>query len=122
MDIILELILKPILYILGSVLSGIAIFAVNAYLIPYLKQRLGDDKYNMLVTYIKMCMSAAEEKFPNLDGEQKAEWVIEQIQMQYPGLQNEYIQTLLDGLMQPLSIEGVVNHHYNYELGDKAGL
>lgn len=122
MDIILELILKPILYILGSVLSGIAIFAVNAYLIPYLKQRLGDDKYNMLVTYIKMCMSAAEEKFPNLDGEQKAEWVIEQIQMQYPGLQNEYIQTLIDGLMQPLSIEGVVNHHYNYELGDKAGL
>ena len=79
MDIILELILKPILYILGSVLSGIAIFAVNAYLIPYLKQRLGDDKYNMLVTYIKMCMSAAEEKFPNLDGEQKAEWVIDRI-------------------------------------------
>lgn len=122
MDIILELIFKPILYILGSVLSGFAIFAVNAYLIPFLKQKLGDDKYNMLVTYIKMCMSAAEEKFPTWDGEQKAEWVIEQIQAQYPSLQNEYIQTLIDGLMQPLSIEGVVNHHYNYELGDKAGL
>ncbi len=122
MDAVMEYILKPILYILGSVLSGFAIFAVNAYLIPWMKQKLGDDKYNMLVTYIKMCMSAAEEKFPTLDGDKKAEWVIEQIQAQYPGLQNEYIQTLIDGLMQPLSIEGVVNHHYQYEIGDKAGL
>ena len=123
MDMILELILKPILYILGSVLSGLAIFAVNAYLIPFLKQKIGDEKYDLLVKYIRMCMSAAEEKFPTWDGELKAGWVIAQIQAQYPELQNEYIQTLIDGLMQPLSNEGVVNHHYDYEnLGDKAGL
>ena len=121
MDAVMELILKPILYILGSVLSGLAIFAVNAYLIPFLKQRLGDDKYNMLVAYIKMCMSAAEEKFPTWDGDLKSKWVIEQIQQQYPGLQNDYVQTLIDGLMQPLSIEGVVNHHYDVD-GDRAGL
>ncbi len=44
MELFMELILKPVLYLLGSVLSGLAIFAVNAYLIPYLKQKLGDDK------------------------------------------------------------------------------
>ena len=119
MDMVLELILKPILYVLGSVLSGIAIFAVNAYLIPFLKEKLGEEKYNMLVAYVRMCMSAAEEKFPTWDGDLKSEWVIEQIKAQYPALDNEYIQTLIDGLMQPLSVDGIINHHYID--GDRAG-
>jgi hypothetical protein len=111
MEIFMELFLKPVLYLLGSVLSGLAIFAVNAYLIPYLKQKLGDDKYNMLLSYIRMCMSAAEERYPDWDGGMKSEWVIEQIKAKYPSLDNEYVQTLIDGLMQPLSIDGVINHH-----------
>lgn len=121
MDIVMELVLKPILYILGSVLSGLAIFAVNVYLIPWMKEKLGEEQYNMLVAYIKMCMSAAEEKFPTWDGDKKSEWVIEQIKQQYPKLNNEYVQTLIDGLMQPLSVDGIINHHYDID-GDRAGL
>lgn len=109
MEIILDVFLKPLLYVLGYALSTLAIYAFGAYVIPFLKTKLGEEKYNALVSYTRMYMAAVEERFPELDGERKSEWVINQIKQQYPALNNDYLQTIIDGLMQPLSVDGIIN-------------
>lgn len=77
---------------------------LTAYVIPWLKSKIGEDKYQKLIEFVKICVRAAEQLFPDGDGTIKKSYV--------RGLVSNYAQSLAIGLNEAeidAIIEGIVN-------------
>lgn len=102
--------LKDGLYVLAIVVGALIVYLAARYVAPILREKLGDTRYNALVTRIKNLMCAAEQKFSEASsGLTKSEFVIKLIREKFPKLDESYIQTIIDGLMAPMEAEGLVN-------------
>lgn len=107
---VLQSILRYCIYALVALFVLFLIYLGKRYLLPILKEKLGDTRFNSLMSYIRWLMCAAEEKFTAAcSGKSKSEFVISLVKKKYPDLDEEYIQTAIDGLMAPLTAEGLVN-------------
>ena len=49
---------------------------VSTFLIPYLRQRLGDEKREKLLFWVKTAVRAAEQIYGSKTGQQKKEYVV----------------------------------------------
>ena len=107
---LLQSVLRYCIYLFVFVLAALLIYAVKRYLVPFLREKLGDTRFEALTKYVRLLMCAAEEKFTETAaGLSKSDYVISLVKKKFPGIDDSYIQTIIDGLMRPLTAEGCVN-------------
>ena len=58
----------------------VVIVLISAYVIPWLKGKIGEDKYNQIVAFAETCVRSAEKIFPSAQSMQKKEYVVEMVQ------------------------------------------
>lgn len=114
----MDMLLGYIAYAAGIAIAAIVIWVLRSYVIPWFKVkleaakvRLGDDQYEALRNRLIDLMSAAEEKFREDEkaGTAKKEWVIDELVKMFPSVPKDIIGNLIDGLMLPLTKEGLLN-------------
>ena len=53
----------------------VILLLISAYVIPWLKNKIGEDKYNQIIAYCEKCVRAAEQIFTEEEREQKKQYV-----------------------------------------------
>ena len=87
------------------------VFVINQYVIPWLKVKIGNDKYDELVKKIKDLMTVAEQHFGQKTGESKKQWVIDELKRAGLKFDEELVGNLIDGFTAVLTSEGVINQN-----------
>ena len=95
----------------GIALGAVLIFVVKQYLIPWLKVKIGNDKYDELVKKIKDFMIVAEQHFGEKTGASKKQWVIDELKNAGLNFNEEMAGNLIDGFTSVLTAEGVINQN-----------
>jgi hypothetical protein len=104
----------------------ILLIIITVYLIPFIKSKIGSDKYDLLISYISCAVRCAEQIYDNDENDKKKQYVMDfvmdiinnklHIDMEYDtlntlveGIVNEIKHCTSDGaLMQEVSmLEGV---------------
>lgn len=58
-------------------LAILLVFAIiSAFVVPVLKQKLGQDKLNKILTYVEIAVTAADQLFNTDQGQEKKEYVL----------------------------------------------
>lgn len=60
-------------------LVTILLALVSAYVIPWIKNRVGEDKYNLLVNFAETVVRSAEKIFTPEQWEQKKEYAVDMV-------------------------------------------
>ena len=107
MDMLMEYLMKAI----GVALGAVLIFVIKQYLIPWLKIKIGNDKYDELVKKIKDLMVVAEQHFGEKTGMSKKQWVIDELKNAGLEFDEEMVSNLIDGFPSVLTAEGVINQN-----------
>lgn len=110
----MEEVLKIVLYLLGGLLTALVVFTITTYVIPWIKVKIGENRFDMILNQVQSFMGAAEEHSDSMNGEEKSKWVIDRILEIFPKLNRDYIQALIDGSMRVLEQEGIVNYQPKY--------
>lgn len=77
---------------------------ITAYVVPWLKQKIGDDKYNKFVDFVDKCVRAADQYYESDQWVEKKAYVV--------GIAQGYAEKLAIGLDEneiDAIIEGLVN-------------
>lgn len=107
---LLQSILKDCIYIVAFAVGALLLYLVFRYIAPFLKEKLGETRYNALVSRVKGLMCAAERNITGVAaGLSRSQYVIKLVKEKFPTLDDAYIQTIIDGLMAPMENEGLVN-------------
>jgi len=107
---VLQSIFRYCIYVLAFVVVALIAYLVKRYVIPFLREKLGEERFDALTKYVRLLMCTAEQKFQKAaSGLSKSEYVISLVKKKFPDLDESYIQTVIDGLMRPLTAEGCVN-------------
>lgn len=77
---------------------------LTAYIIPWFKNKVGENKYDKLVEFTKICVRAAEQLFSDAENELKKSYVRSQIIIYADQLAIGLNESQLDAI-----IEGIVN-------------
>lgn len=106
----MERVLAIVLYGVGFIVVSLAGYAIVEYVIPWLKNILGDSTFTRVLTQVQLFMTAAEQSFGKHTGKEKADWVIEQVVKMFPKLNREYVKSLIEGSMKALTDDGLINY------------
>ena len=63
-----------------KVLIELVCLCITAILIPYLKQRYGDNKVTEALKWVKIAVAAAEQIYTAADGDKKKQWVLDYLE------------------------------------------
>ena len=86
-------------------LLGIAAFVVSAYVIPWLKTRIGADKMAILEQFVEACVRAAEQIYKAEDWQIKKKYVTTMVSEKAQELGLSLNEAQINAI-----IEGVVNY------------
>ncbi len=107
MDMLMEYLMNTI----GIAIGVVLLFVVKQYLIPWLKVKIGNDKYDELVKKIKDLMVVAEQRYGPKTGADKKVWVIGELKKLGLNFNEEMVGNLIDGFTRVLTAEGVINEN-----------
>ena len=105
----MDMLMEYLMNIVGTVLGVVLLFVVKQYLIPWLKVKIGNEKYDELVKKIKDLMSVAEQHYGSNTGAEKKAWVISEINKLGLNFNEEMVGNLIDGFTNVLTAEGIIN-------------
>lgn len=88
--------------IIKAVLAILSVF-ITTVLVPYIKERIGNDKYNKLVEYTKYAVRCAEQLYTPEEWEKKKQYVSQYITEKANdmgiGLNEQDIDLLIEGVV-----------------------
>lgn len=93
---------EMITVIIKAVLAILSVF-ITTVLVPYIKERIGNDKYNKLVEYTKYAVRCAEQVYTPEEWEKKKQYVSQYITEKANdmgiGLNEQDIDLLIEGVV-----------------------
>lgn len=93
---------EMITVIVKAVLAILSVF-ITTVLVPYIKERIGNDKYNKLVEYTKYAVRCAEQLYTPEEWEKKKQYVSQYITEKANdmgiGLNEQDIDLLIEGVV-----------------------
>ena len=93
---------EMITVIVKAVLAILSVF-ITTVLVPYIKERIGNDKYNKLVEYTKYAVRCAEQIYTPEEWEKKKQYVSQYITEKANdmgiGLNEQDIDLLIEGVV-----------------------
>lgn len=96
-------------YALGIVLTAGTLYIGKQYLIPWLKAKLGNEQYDLLIKNLKDLIVVAEQHFGPKTGAEKKAWVIEELKKTGIEFDENFVSNLIDGMVFVLQVDGLVN-------------
>lgn len=105
----MEMMMQMIAYALGVVLAAGTLYVGHQYLIPWLKAKLGNEQYDLLIKNLKDLMVVAEQHFGPQTGVEKKAWVIEELKKTGIDFNEKFVSNLIDGMVFVLQVDGLVN-------------
>jgi hypothetical protein len=90
----------------------ICFIIITTYLIPYIKNKIGDNNYNKLLKYIAIAVRCAEQIFEDTEAERKKEYVMEQVQSFINtklkiDITYDELNTLVEGIVNEVKYGGI---------------
>lgn len=93
---------EMITVIVKAVLAILSVF-ITTVLVPYIKERIGNDKYNKLVEYTKYAVRCAEQIYTPEEWEKKkryvSQYITEKANDMGIGLNEQDIDLLIEGVV-----------------------
>lgn len=87
-----------------TLLFGLA----GAYLIPWLKEKLGAEKLSAIAYWVGIFVSAAEQMFTDVkSGAEKLKWVEEQLAARGYSLDTDAVRALIEASVRDLKLEAI---------------
>ena len=105
----MEMMMQFFAYALGIVLAAGALYIGKQYLIPWLKAKLGNEQYDLLIKNLKDLIVVAEQHFGPKTGPEKKAWVIEELKKTGIEFDENFVSNLIDGMVFVLQVDGLVN-------------
>lgn len=105
----MEMLLEYLMKALGIALAACLIFVIEKYIKPWLKIKIGNEEYDRLVEHIKHQMTVAEQQFGPKTGEEKKQFVIDELKKMGLEFDEKMVSNLVDGFTSVLTAEGVIN-------------
>lgn len=82
---------------------------IRKYVVPYIKEKSGADVLRSLKDTISTFMVSAERVFGHGHGSDKKQYVIDLAKEIFQGVDEKYISAFVEGLMTPLTNNGLIN-------------
>ena len=105
----IEMMMQFFAYALGIVLTSSVLYIGKQYLIPWLKAKLGNEQYDLLIKNLKDLIVIAEQHFGPKTGAEKKSWVIEELKKTGIAFDENFVSNLIDGMVFVLQVDGLVN-------------
>ena len=84
----------------------VVIVLISAYVIPWLKGKIGEDKYNQIVAFAETCVRSAEKIYTPEEYAQKKRYVVEMVQKKAEEvgitITTEEINAIIEGAVQAI--------------------
>ena len=93
-----------------ELIIGIASIVVTAVLIPLLREKSKQIKTESLNYWLRVLMAAAETYFSDGEGKKKKEWVIDQLQQMFKGIDVATLENALEAMFRQLVVDGILNN------------
>lgn len=82
----------------------VVIVLISAYAVPWLKGKIGEDKYNQIVAFAETCVRSAEKIYTPEEWAQKKRYAVEMVQKKAEELgitiTAEEINAIIEGAVQ----------------------
>lgn len=105
----MEMMMQLFAYALGIVLAAGMLFVGKQYLIPFLKVKIGNERYDELVKKIHDLMIIAEQHYGPKTGAQKKQFVIDELKKMGVKFDEAFVSNMIDGFMVVLENQNLVN-------------
>lgn len=100
----------PIFQAFIALLSAV----ITGLLIPWIRSKAKEAKLDNLNLYLKVLMSAAETYFGSQMGQEKKQWVIDELIRNGIHFDAETVQDALEAMWRELTAEGILNTEEHY--------
>ncbi len=112
-------IIKLVVYL---ILVGV-VLVVSGFVLPYIKQSIGAEKYNLIISYVEQAVNCAEQIFGgNGTGEQKKQYVIHMMQMILDKvgykLTEEELNMIIESAVKAMNDAKVINEKLEVKVGE----
>jgi hypothetical protein len=77
--------------------------AITAFIIPWLKKKIGDQKFNTALKWAEVLVKASEQMFGSGEGESKKQYVTEQLSAKFKWLTEAQIEQILESCTYEVS-------------------
>lgn len=61
---------------ISTLIVKLVFVCLSAFVIPYIENKLGENKFNKALKWVKIAVAAAEQLYDSCDGEAKKQYVI----------------------------------------------
>lgn len=96
-------------YALGIVLAASTLFVGYQYLIPFLKAKIGNEKYDELKKKVQDLMLMAEKMYGPKTGAEKKQFVIDELKKMGIKFDEVFVSNMIDGFMIVLENQKLIN-------------
>lgn len=96
-------------YALGIVLAASTLFVGHQYLIPFLKAKIGNEKYDELKKKVQDLMLMAEKMYGPKTGAEKKQFVIDELKKMGVQFDEVFVSNMIDGFMVVLENQKLIN-------------
>ena len=105
----MEMMMQLFAYALGIVLAAGVLFVGKQYLIPFLKVKIGNERYDELVKRVQDLMLIAEQHFGPKTGAAKKQFVIDELKKIGVKFDESFVGNMIDGFMVVLENQNLIN-------------
>jgi len=107
-------------YQILSIIVSIVGILLTYYIVPYLKNKIGTEKMNQMMIWIKAAVAAAEMIYPEFkSGEKKKEYVVEFLKNKGVTITDQELNALIEAVVYELNrANNLLNK--DLSLGDQA--
>ena len=84
---------------------AVVAMAVSVFLIPWLKQKIGEAKMSELLALVQVAVEAAEQLFGAGTGDQKKQYVVKLLQNQGIDATSEKVNAMIESAVLGLNVE-----------------
>lgn len=101
--------MQLVAYALGIVLAASILFVGKQYLIPFLKAKIGNEKYDELKKKVQDLMLIAEKMYGPKTGVEKKQFVIDELKKMGVQFDEVFVSNMIDGFMVVLENQKLIN-------------
>lgn len=105
----MEMMMQLFAYALGIVLAACTLFVGYQYLIPFLKAKIGNEKYDELKKKVQDLMLIAEQMYGPKTGAEKKQFVIDELKKMGIKFDEVFVSNMIDGFMIVLENQNLIN-------------
>lgn len=85
-----------------TILVKLAFLCLTVFVVPYIKNKLGNNKYNEILKWVMIAVKAAEQLYDSCDGSKKKQYVLEYIESQGFEIDEEALDNMIESCVLEL--------------------